>query len=297
MDVRVVVRQGLQYLLASRGLLVLQVFLSALVIAAAAMSVKDADRPQGIWLIGIVLLGVFLIQRFALKVRTWIDRRFFREAYDAEQLLSELANKVRTMVETGPLLETVAHRISESLHVPRVAVLLNGGDRFQVAYALGYSAVPDVAIPADSPDFEMTAKEQLQAELVLPLALNQKILGILSLGPKRSEEPYSKADVRLLGSVATQTGLALENSRLTAEVASEVATTVSARTSAIPWDPIRGDVQAGSGSWRRLLRFHSAFGNRTRHRDRGCFGQRYRRRSTDGELTRFSSRADYSTRH
>jgi len=46
---------------------------------------------------------------------------------------------------------------------------------------------------------------------------------LLSLGPKRSEEPYSKADLRLLGSVATQAGLALENSRLAAEVAAEIA--------------------------------------------------------------------------
>ena len=37
------------------------------------------------------------------------------------------------------------------------------------------------------------------------------LLGILSLGPKRSEEPYSPSDVRLLQSVAAQTAIALEN--------------------------------------------------------------------------------------
>jgi len=53
--------------------------------------------------------------------------------------------------------------------------------------------------------------------------LNQKLLGILSLGPKQSDAPFSTGDLRLLNSVAIQTGLALENSRLAAEVASEVA--------------------------------------------------------------------------
>jgi phosphoserine phosphatase RsbU/P len=48
-------------------------------------------------------------------------------------------------------------------------------------------------------------------------------LGFISLSPKRSEEPYSGADLRLLGSVAVQTGLALENARLTAAVAEEIA--------------------------------------------------------------------------
>ncbi|NOT49443.1 MAG: PP2C family protein-serine/threonine phosphatase, partial [Acidobacteria bacterium] len=41
--------------------------------------------------------------------------------------------------------------------------------------------------------------------------------------PKRSEEPYTASDLRLLRSVATQTGFALENSRLTEAVAREAA--------------------------------------------------------------------------
>jgi sigma-B regulation protein RsbU (phosphoserine phosphatase) len=43
------------------------------------------------------------------------------------------------------------------------------------------------------------------------------------LGPKLSEEPYSRTDIQLLQSVATQTGLALDNSRLLTAMAAEVA--------------------------------------------------------------------------
>lgn len=64
---------------------------------------------------------------------------------------------------------------------------------------------------------------KLESELLLPLAGRDSLLGFLSLGPKRSEEPYSKTDVRLLRSVAAQTGLALDNTRLIAAVASETA--------------------------------------------------------------------------
>jgi phosphoserine phosphatase RsbU/P len=55
------------------------------------------------------------------------------------------------------------------------------------------------------------------------LSLNRKLIGIMSLGPKQSEEPFTSTDIQLLDSVATQTGLALENSRLTTEIATEVA--------------------------------------------------------------------------
>jgi sigma-B regulation protein RsbU (phosphoserine phosphatase) len=223
MDVRVVVRQGLQYLLASKGVTFLQVLLGAAVIFAAVFSGERLRPPQRIELTSAAIAAVLIIRRFALKVRVWIDRRFFREAYNAEQLLNELAEKVRTIVETGPLLETVARRISESLHIPRLAVLVSAGGTFHVAYALGYTEAPNIVIPAEIPDAETAAQKQLDAELVLPLSANQKTVGLITLGPKRSEEPYSNADKRLLGFVATQTGLALENSRLAAEVVAEAA--------------------------------------------------------------------------
>jgi len=222
MEVRVVIRQGLQYILASASVKVMQIVLSTTVLTIAILGGQNMSRPQRLELVGVGLFAVNLIRRVAGRARIWVDRRFFREAYDAEQILGELANRVRTIVETGPLIETVVQRISESLHIPRVAVLLNGNGGFQLAYEIGYAQVPNVTIPSETPDLEKTAKMHLDAELVLPLTLNQKVLGLLSLGPKRSEEPYSKADMRLLGSVATQTGLALENSRLTAEVAAEI---------------------------------------------------------------------------
>jgi sigma-B regulation protein RsbU (phosphoserine phosphatase) len=55
------------------------------------------------------------------------------------------------------------------------------------------------------------------------MAVKEKLPGFISLGPKLSEEPYSATDLRLLESVATQTGLALEHSQLTAAVAAEAA--------------------------------------------------------------------------
>ena len=46
-------------------------------------------------------------------------------------------------------------------------------------------------------------------------------MGLITLGPKRSEEPYTPSDLRLLESVATQTGLALEIGNLARSLANE----------------------------------------------------------------------------
>ena len=255
MDVRVVIRQGLQYGLAKNGIRVLQVIATVIVTftAFALLQESTRNRPQKLVVIGLGALAVFFVRQGAEKLRTSTDRRFFREAYNAEQVLSELSDQVRSMVETRSLIETVTARISATLHIPRVAVLLGGSGPYRPAYALGYSESPDVAFPVgtgtvkvlqeqkepvrvyfDDPDSwlyrepevsedDRTRLVQLQAEILLPLKARDRLLGFISLGPKRSDEPYSGTDVRLLKSVAAQTGLALENARLISAIAEEVA--------------------------------------------------------------------------
>jgi len=209
-----------------------------------------------VWKAGAVVLGagaVWRISRRADKLRDWIDRRFFREAYNAEQVLSDLGDQVRGIVESRSLIETVATRLSETLHIPQVAVLLGGNGPYRPAFALGYGTPPNVSFPQgtgtvkvlqankeparvyfDDPgswlyrdpavnEQERTGLADLHAELLLPLSTRDQLLGFISLGPKRSDEPYSGTDVRLLKSVAAQTGLALENARLMSAIADEVA--------------------------------------------------------------------------
>ncbi|HEV2914967.1 MAG TPA: SpoIIE family protein phosphatase [Pyrinomonadaceae bacterium] len=254
LDVRVVIRQGMRYALARNSVRVMQVLGSAVIIFIAAFQVASSatNRPQKIIVIALGVALVFLLGGIMQRLSHWIDRRFFREAYNAELILSDLSEKVRTMVETEPLLETVARRISESLHVRRVALLLQTDGAYLPAHALGYDAPPVVSFPEKSVtvhqlrrvnepvlvysddsdswvhktpgmDKERAMLEELETQLLLPLTVKEKLPGFISLGPKRSEEPYSGTDLRLLQSVATQTGLALENSQLTAAIASEVA--------------------------------------------------------------------------
>jgi phosphoserine phosphatase RsbU/P len=230
MDVRLVVRQGVQYLLARGTIRVIQVagslavFFAAVAFFPRSLSLSGSSLARLIP-VGIGVMGIIGIGRFSDRLRRWVDRRFFRESYDAEQILAELATQVRTIVEMRPLLETVAHRISGALHVPRLAILVNSGTTLEPAYAVGYSDVRRITSPTDvsrvSSDSDL--RSVLDAELVLPLSANRKLVGVMALGPKQSEEPFTSSDVRLLETVAGQTGLALENSRLTALITAEIA--------------------------------------------------------------------------
>ncbi len=252
MDVSVVVRQGLQYGLAKGGVRVLQMLLLFGIGMGVYWSINRYGTNFSTQL-AFIIAGVALvplIDLIAKPLRVMIDRRFFRDAYDAEQILTELSEDVRTIVETQPLLETVGAKISESLHVPQVAILLKNGESFSPAHALGFDTPPVVSLGEGSlalrklranrhialyddmseitstPTVSLDEREQfreLNTQILMPLAVKNELTGIISLSPKLSEEPYSASDLRLLRSVATQTGLSLENSRLTEAFAKEAA--------------------------------------------------------------------------
>jgi signal transduction histidine kinase len=62
---------------------------------------------------------------------------------------------------------------------------------------------------------ELTKKE---IELLVPLAVNGRVVGLMLLGRKRSDDVYNKSDVGLFGLVATQLASAIESSSLYEEI-------------------------------------------------------------------------------
>ncbi len=252
MDVSVVVRTGVRYALASTGVKILRLaVLSGVVVLTIHFAGEAGHRGQAVFIAIVGTALVIVLRRLATQVRDWVDRRFFREAYSTEVILSELSNSVAGIRDTRTLLETVTRRIADSLHVPRIAVLLEQGDRLEPAYALGFNgSAPPVELKHDAsvvrflkqshspskvyfddpqswvhgtPEKEQTALQTLDAQVLLPLTQKNRMLGVISLGPKRSEAPYTTGDLQLLGAVASQTALALENARLTESIRQEVA--------------------------------------------------------------------------
>ncbi len=236
MDIRVVLRQSVQYALARRGLWAIRAGLGVVIIWWA-LSLTGRERLSAVETLGIgcvAAAAVIVTQRASERVARSIDRRFFREAYDAERILSELGDEVRTIMEERTVVETVARRISESLHTPRVAVLLSSDAAFTsapgVAEHLLRTRRPALVYFDDDHSWVHTLAErdrrwlsELGVQLLVPLWVKDRLLGFISLGEKLSEEPYSRTDLRLLESVAAQTALAIDNSQLTAAVAADAA--------------------------------------------------------------------------
>ncbi len=253
MDVRMIVRAGTRYVMAKAFLLAVQTALVGVAIWLLLFPALHNRQPGESALIeGLVFLALLAVLRTGVQkhAQAWLDRKFFREAYNAEVVLNELADEVRQFTETAPLLDTVARKVAETLHVDQIAVLLRRSEVFHLERAIGVPVDAALALPADAsavrylamtneparlyrddPDAwylmaglgERQVLDKVNAELLLPLRGRNRLMGVMALGPKRSEAAYTPADLHMLQTLATQTGLAIEVAELAHSLAAEAA--------------------------------------------------------------------------
>lgn len=250
LEVRITLRHAIQYALAQRGLTVLQMIVTAMVIAV--ITVLPAARNIGFTVrmesLAIGLGVIVLLRPVAQRLAPWVDRLLFRESYNDERLMRQLVLSLHSLMEENALIQMLTDGISQALHVQRAALLLNSNGDFTALYAVGYKDQPALslaegggvvrhlkisqraaAIYCDDeknwiqtihPD-ERESLRKSQTEVVLPLASKDKLLGVMALGPRRSEAPYTKHDLQWLDAAAVQAGVALANSRLAAQWAED----------------------------------------------------------------------------
>jgi tRNA A-37 threonylcarbamoyl transferase component Bud32 len=241
-DVSVIVRQGVQYALA-RGVLLTAVPMLGLVLVTDLLlhgqqPLLEILRARG-W-IYVALAGLAVLAY--MKRQSWLealDRRFFRESFDAQRLLREVVEETREARSFTQVAPRVVARVEAALH-PEFAALLVREPREAnyrtLAVAPAASVLP--ALPAQSklmamvrllgkplevpqtgsswigeqlPHEETEFLRQARVEFLVPIATApDRTEALLVLGIKRSEEPYSREDRDLLMAIAASLALLLE---------------------------------------------------------------------------------------
>src|SRR5207302_9953543 len=109
--VRLILRRSVRYLLISRGFIIVQAvvvfaLLSFLLTGSRLVAIdklgQRADIVVTMAATAIAIAGLTFLNHRVMPI---IDRRFFRESYDAQQVLSELGMELRKVSTVEQLLE------------------------------------------------------------------------------------------------------------------------------------------------------------------------------------------------
>ena len=247
-DINVVVRRGLQYLLAKH---VLQILLALPLVAFAYTIISNRNQtisdivshnPVYLSLIALAAIGL----RFRKQLRDRIDRKFFREAYDQERILLGLIDEIKEFNSMSEISKLVSDEIDAALHPRSIHAFYREEEHrdLTLAYSSAGSShvvsIPDTshlmrtiervsgvqeypfshddALPAEEAEW----LDQLGISLIVPMCgSDQRAVGLLLLGEKKSEEPYSVNDRKMLQAIAREIAIVRENSLLKARVNKE----------------------------------------------------------------------------
>ncbi|HEX5084785.1 MAG TPA: SpoIIE family protein phosphatase, partial [Blastocatellia bacterium] len=262
--VSLIIRRSVRYVLVSRGAILLDMIAVGLAVTAVLTYVFSRTKPPGI-VIGLISATVGIVTwKIAgglhdKYLRPLIDRRFFRQSYDAHQIIAELTGSLRTVTDLPQLLELVATRIQTALQPMNVTIFLRDQmtGNYNAAYSRDYNQTDsdsnncrlnnaaifiqqasDNGRPVDfdsivelasdngssliGPIFdELKILQKIQSTLLMPLFSKDGMLGIISLGPRLGDLPFSGEDKQLLMSVSGPAAFAIENARLVEQMVAE----------------------------------------------------------------------------
>lgn len=162
--IKVFLRRGLQYALVARGFHLVQfaVIFTVLFVFSTWLFTHVILHVTLFGLVAyVVAVSVVvgaLVRRFNRRVMQALDRRFFRDAYNAQHVLRDLSRAVRQLAtEPNRLIDTVADQLSSALHADQVAIFLLGA-QLQLAPATAEGATPEARLLLGSaPDYRCCA--------------------------------------------------------------------------------------------------------------------------------------------
>jgi hypothetical protein len=120
-DIDVLIRRTLQYTLLT-GLLALVYFGSVVVLQSLVENLTGSQSPVVIVISTLAIAALFNPLR--IRVQDFIDRRFFRKKYDAEQALAQFAAVSRDEVDMQKLTDALLDVVEETLQPEQASLWL-----------------------------------------------------------------------------------------------------------------------------------------------------------------------------
>ena len=244
LDIRVVIRQGLVYsiptiIIGTAYFLVINFTLNLFNIYAGI----EVGIEIFILSLLVAVLTAIVAEPLRVRAQRVIDIMFFREKYDSWQMLRDLSERVARVLDLYEITDLILTEVTSTLHIETAAFFLKDEDTgifqltshvglnptFNTSFRAGHPLVfwlttnnkPITAEEMDVlPQFQSMWKSEKQAidrmalDLYIPISVQSQLVGIFTLGTKKSELAYNDEDKQTLSTVANQTAVAIENARL-----------------------------------------------------------------------------------
>jgi len=238
LDISLVVRKGLFYSIPT-----IIIGIAYFLVIFLAVDLFHIVAGYEVFLISLVIASIIALLLQPLRDRTqlWVDRLFFREKYDTSLMLQRLSRTASSVLDIDKLARMILDEIDDTIHITKAALFLKETETDEYSIVAQRGMDINTTMREDNPIVQWLSNnstiltrhtldvlpqfkglwskerrelEEMETELFTPLIAREQLIGILVLGPKRSEESYSADDQLTLMTLANQTAMAVLNAWL-----------------------------------------------------------------------------------
>ncbi|MCS7048311.1 MAG: ATP-binding protein [Verrucomicrobiae bacterium] len=225
------------------------VFIAAMTVLAPGFLNQQQILFTVMLVTGVGLGLAVVLPRWLPRAERIMQERFFGRRYGYQDALAALVQRLGSLNSVDEVLQVTVQTVHEQMRVTRVLLLLQDPlsgnyqlraqsgltpeEASQTADLMETSAIVswlqskrDALVLDELPRRETEDKanrlrrelEQFKAVLCVPMILDEKLIGVLMLGPKTTNDMFFVSDLRLLQTVATEVALAIKYRRLEEEI-------------------------------------------------------------------------------
>jgi signal transduction histidine kinase len=240
MDINIVFKKGTTYFL-----LILLVFVPSflLILLGQRIFIGSMDALFSIFVFSILLFAAIFFYRIKPGTEKAVEQLLFRKHYDYRETLANFSKTMVSILDLESLSKKVIETITRTMGIEKASLFLlseeQGGfylSEFKNLEEVSSCTFLSKASPLPSclrRRGELLIREELVkgrgieerdeiahemsllgADVSIPLLFKGELIGMINLSHKFNKEAYSNEDINLLGTLANQAAIAIENARL-----------------------------------------------------------------------------------
>jgi putative PEP-CTERM system histidine kinase len=196
------------------------------------------------FLVIVILSALVVSGSIKERIKRFVDQSFYKGKVDYRAEWTRFSENIASFLDLEEILKEVVGVISTNLRSENVIILLSEPNNdFSVAYPkessldlrikkeeefldwifrygepVGVKEMGFEKFSTEEGSLFLKQLEELKLELCVPMIAKRNLVGLLLLGAKESNQPFTEEDFSFLGGVAHQSSIAILNAKLREEL-------------------------------------------------------------------------------
>lgn len=196
--------------------LVVALTYAGVIVGAGWLGTRLQSPLGGFATVGFFVVVAILFEPMRWRVQRIVERAFFRGRADYRETVTAVSQALTALLDVDDIFTRVGRTVDEAFGASAIDALLwldGAPQRWTYAGLRMQPAVVDAMCDGVRDQLLANEMRSLGGSLIVPVTLQDAVVGGFALGPRRSGQPYTTEDRALLATLAAQTAIAVANAR------------------------------------------------------------------------------------